>query len=345
VCLEFAEGARKGLTGPQAGYWYSRIDAERENFLAAHKWCDHAPNGAALGLRFARSLRIYWINRGWTGLGFRFTVDALARTRPDERSSERCRALFDAGQIACFRGNYRESIPYLEESLAIARELDDKYRVAAALQPLALALLGIGETENGRKHAEEAVDLLREATNTSELAGALANYGQHLRVAGRLDEAEGAYQEALTLAGGRANEETTAIILLNLAITALLRGTPEKARAMVREVVEIEQRVGSMHGTQSLLEVCAALASALRDPLRVSRYFGAAEGIAAGTGLRRDPADEAFLAPLLEKARVALGTDAFEAGERVGRALPPQMALEDARGWLDSTTGTTTHRR
>ena len=42
-------------------------------------------------------------------------------------------------------GRYAEAQQYLEQSLAIARELDDKVRISAVLQPLGLALLGGGE--------------------------------------------------------------------------------------------------------------------------------------------------------------------------------------------------------
>ena len=279
-------------------------------------------------------MRPYWLNRGYVGPGFRFTVEALARTRPDDRSTKRCRVLFDAGQIACFGGRYREALPYLEESLAIAKELGDKYRVAAALQPLSMACTGLGQLEASRRHAQEAVSMLSEGTNAGELAAALTCLGQSLRVCGDLDAAEQAYQQSLSLAGGRSNEEMQAIILLNVAITALLRGRLDTTRAITLEVIAIEERLGSSHGTQSVLEVCAALAAATGDHVRVARYFGAAEAIAAQSGLCRDPTDQAFLAPLIEKSRAALGASAFDAGERLGRALRDSLALEEARAWL-----------
>ena len=53
------------------------------------------------------------------------------------------------------------------------------------------------------------------------------------------------------------------------------------------------------------------------------------------TGLQRDPADDAFLAPLVAKARAALGEATFAAAERAGRTLSYAEAIEEARGWLD----------
>ena len=57
---------------------------------------------------------------------------------------------------------------------------------------------------------------------------------------------------------------------------------------------------------------------------------GAAEGHAQQTGLRRDPADEAFLMPLVAKSRAALGEAAFAAAAAEGRALIRAQALQEA---------------
>jgi hypothetical protein len=54
----------------------------------------------------------------------------------------------------------------------------------------------------------------------------------------------------------------------------------------------------------------------------------------AQTGLRGDPADQAFLAPLIAKAREALGEPAFVAAKATGRALTYEVALAQARASL-----------
>ena len=54
----------------------------------------------------------------------------------------------------------------------------------------------------------------------------------------------------------------------------------------------------------------------------------------AQTGLHGDPTDAAFLTPLIEKARVALGARAFTAAEAKGRALAYKEAVAQARAWL-----------
>ena len=71
-------------------------------------------------------------------------------------------------------------------------------------------------------------------------------------------------------------------------------------------------------------------------PLLSTNYDlnGMAEAQARDTGRRRDAADEAFLGPLVTKAREALGTATFVAVESAGRAVTYDDAIAEARSWL-----------
>jgi len=88
---------------------------------------------------------------------------------------------------------------------------------------------------------------------------------------------------------------------------------------------------------QSLLEVCAGLAATREDAVRAARFYGAAESQAGRTGLRRDPADEAFLVPLIRRARAALGDERFEREAAAGFGLAAPDAAEEVRAWLLSS--------
>jgi hypothetical protein len=76
------------------------------------------------------------------------------------------------------------------------------------------------------------------------------------------------------------------------------------------------------------------LAAAHRDWPRAARYYGSAEAQAAATGFRRDPTDEAFLAPHVAATREGLGAESFAANVAAGAALPYAKALVDARAWV-----------
>jgi hypothetical protein len=87
-----------------------------------------------------------------------------------------------------------------------------------------------------------------------------------------------------------------------------------------------------------VIEVCAGLAATVQDWERAARLYGAAEAEAALTGIRRDTADEGFLVPRIDRARVALGPEAFATLEARGRELTYDEALEEAGTWLRETS-------
>jgi predicted ATPase/class 3 adenylate cyclase len=333
--LALAENARPELVGPQQGAWLARLDLERENLLSAHAWAGDAEGGGEKGLRLVYSVKHYWIIRGLLALGQRVMVEALARPGAQERSVARCNALSDAGQLGCVMGRYREAQPYLAESLAIAREIGDKRMVAAVLQPLGVASLGQGDLDGARGHFEEALTLAQELGSKRDIAAALTALAQVHRVEGALTAAEPLYARVVELARELGDRESIAIGLLNLTMVAIGQGSADRVRSKLLEVLAIVEELGSKPAGVSTLEVSAGLAALRGECEQAARFFGAAEAQMGQTGLHRDPADETFLAPLIDTARKAFGLTAFAAAEACGRALSYGQALAEVRTWLD----------
>ena len=329
-----AETAMPELVGPKQAAWLRRLDLERENLIAAHAWCDHAKDGAEIGLRLAHSAKQYWSKRGLLGLRHRLTVEALARAGAQERSLARCRGLFSAGQVCCFMGRFADATKYLEECLAIARELDDKGRIAAALQVLGIAALGEGDLVTARRDFEEGVSLAQAHGDKRELAAALNNLAQLDRAEGSLEAAAPRYENVLALAHELGDRELIAIALLNLAMVAVDRHSADRARTMLLEVVQIAEETGAQRLGQSTLDVCAGLASLNMEYEFAARFYGAADAQTAQTQLQRDPADETFLTPLIAKAQQALGTARFATVKDAGCALSYEQAIAVAITWL-----------
>jgi len=234
-------------------------------------------------------------------------------------------------------GIYAESRRHLEESIAIGREIGEKLVTTSALQPLGMACLGQGDLEAARRHLEEALVRARELEDPRNIAAAINAIAQLHRVDGNLDAAEPLYGHVLDLARELEDRESVTIGLLNLSMTAIERGRWETGRDYLREALSIVEATMSKPAGQSVLEVCAGLAVARRQWPAAARFYGMAEGEAAKTGIRRDPADEAFLSPRMAEARRALGEEAFLAGEQEGRALSFGPALKAARAWLDES--------
>ena len=332
--VRFCERARPHLVGPEQGKWLAKIDLERENILAAHAWCGSAPGGPQLDLQLAYLLRPYWLNRGLLGFGQRVNAEALARPGAEARNLARCRALFVAGQFSSHMGRYEEAQQYLEESLAIARELGDRRRIAGALLPLGWAHLGQGHVTTALGCMDEALAAAKQLGEPREIAAATIAVAQLRRVQGELDAAEELYEKGLALARELDDRESIAIALLNIAMVAIARRDDGRACQTLLAVLAILEEIGSRYVGQSVLEVSAGLAVLRGQWERASYFYGAAEALALETGLQRDPADEAFLAPLMARAQTALDAPAFAAAAARGRADAYERIISEARAWM-----------
>jgi predicted ATPase/class 3 adenylate cyclase len=335
--LALAERAEAGLGGPEQAEWLSRLDLERENILAAHAWCDQADGGAEIGLRLLHGVKLYWINRGLVNLGYRATVEALERAGVGKRGLIRCRGLFDAGQFCAFMGRYDEAQVYLGESLGIAREMGDMNRVAAVLQPLAMASLGRRDFVAARTQLDEALALARKLGDPRDIAAAINQVAALHRMQGDLVTARSLYQQVHDLASQLGDLESVGIALLNLAMVAVAEGAGDQARRMLIEVLDTAVQISSRALGQSVADVSAGLAAMREDWERAARLFGVTEAQTALSGLHRDAADDAFLIPLMAKVRDALGADRFSAAEAAGRALGYEEAIGETRNWLESS--------
>ncbi|HTT13863.1 MAG TPA: adenylate/guanylate cyclase domain-containing protein [Burkholderiaceae bacterium] len=333
--LQLAERAGTELVGPDQGTWMERLDRERENLLVAHSRCGSIDDGAEVGLRLVFSTGFYFLNRGLLALGERISVEALARPQDGPGGPWRCRGLAVAGKFQFFRGRYREARANLSESLALARALGDQPRILSALQPLGMACLGDGDEPNARAYLEEAVTLAEQQNSPRALAAALGSLAQLCRAEGHLDEAELLCDRMLDVARELGTQDGMAIALLNKAMVSISRAVAVGVSRTLLETLGIAEEIGSRPIGQSVLEVTSAFAWLIGDADAAARFFGAAEALAQATSLHRDPADEAFLVPLIARVRETLGTDQYRKAETVGRGLAPDEAIKAAREWLD----------
>ncbi len=340
--LALAEAAQQQLSGADQPAALARLDLERDNLLAALAWCAQDQSrpaarraAAELGLRLSFALRPYWLNRGLLSLGLDTTEALLAHPGAQARDGLRARGLFNLGQLGAFMGRHAQALPHLLECLAIARETGDAAREAAVLQPLGMVASGLGDATAARRHSEDAVAAARALGNARQLASACIALAQLDRMAHRFDAALAHYAEALQLARGLGDQEYVAAALLNLAMLQLSQGRRAPAAALLREVHAIVGQTGSRPAAIGTLDVATGLAMQAGDAAAAARLHGLAERENTASGLRRDAADAAFLAPFLASAQAALGAGfgpALQAGcdagfDAVWAGLP---------AWLDA---------
>jgi predicted ATPase len=332
--LALAEQARAARSGPEHGKWLACMDAERENILSAHRYCDRADNGAEAGMQLAQATKHYWFNRGLLALGKRVAVEALSRPGADGRGILRCNVLLDAGQFCLWLGRYDEAEKHLQESLSISREAGLAEMVPAILQPLGLAALGRGDAVAARAALEEALLLARQQEDKRELAAALNQVAQADRSDGRMAEAAAHYAEALSLAREIGDLTIVAVTLLNLAMIAVIRHAPGEVAPALLETLAIADKTGDRLAGQSALDVCTGLAALRHEYVQAARFHGMADSQLRQSGMQRDPADRAFLAPWVADARRELAPAVFVDAQSAGAALAYSDAVAEARRWI-----------
>jgi tetratricopeptide (TPR) repeat protein len=96
-------------------------------------------------------------------------------------------------------GRYAEAIDCLQESLAICRELGDRWGQADSLNSLGLVHERLGRYAEAIDCQQESINILREVGDRYGQAVALRDLGDALRAAGSPQQAQVAWREALAI--------------------------------------------------------------------------------------------------------------------------------------------------
>ncbi|MFN7954939.1 MAG: adenylate/guanylate cyclase domain-containing protein [bacterium] len=333
--LARAEQAAGSLRSGEPGAWQS-FEAEHENFMAAHAWCDLAPGHAEDGLRLVIALADYWPARAIFEQGLRVALRALDRPGAEPRTLLRCRALLEVARLHMWMGVGGEGEPYATEAVAIAGEIGAPDLASSGHRMLAAFAGWRGDGAAARAHGQQAIELARGLTDRRPLATAVGTMAEFHREDGDLTLAEALYGEALMVARELGDRIGIALQLSNLGALNVVRGTVDRTIGLMSEALTVIADAGLKAFGQPALDVCAALAAAREDWPVAARIFGASEGLRLRIGGTREPVDAAYVLPRIEQARAALGDVAFTSAEAAGRALTYEESVAETRRWLAS---------
>jgi predicted ATPase/class 3 adenylate cyclase len=333
--VALAEQAFAQLTGTDAPRWLQRLDVEHENITAALQWASPEAAHVVDAERLLFRMRIYWVTRGLLGVGVRHAEGLLTNPALPAHPEPHCRALSGAGQLLFFAGQHRLARQRLGDALDVARTHHLALRYRQLLQPLSMACLGEGDLAAARPYIDEGLALAEAADDRRELAGAVNIKAMLLRMEGHLQEARVQCERVLDLLDD-ADLETVAIGRLNLAMVFIgLEQVPD-ADVLLQQVMQTQRQLGSMTLAKSVFEVCCGRAAHLGDDAFACVLFGAASGLGEATGLSRDPADDAFVRPHIERVRARVGAERAYSLAESGRQLEVTALLEQVAAWLVS---------
>lgn len=356
--VALAEAAGQQMNGLQQAEAMARLHVEQENLMAAQAWCEHAAGGSEFGLRLVASLWRYWVASAQLERGHRLTQTALnqAARHPNSASSAwRCRALWAMGQTAFRMGRYDETLQHGDACLALARGMQAEAtgppgdadrivgpgteHIATGLIMRAGAFLATGRLPLAQAEFEHAREVSRSLGSNFALIAALHGLAEVNRARGQLDGAEACYEESVAVARALQDARATALPLCNLAGLLVASGKLDRVRPMLLESLALATSAGLKGVGEHLLEVSAGLAVTVGDHRNAAYFSGAALACMHEAGSQREPLHEAFVAPLIARARAALGNATFNAAKAEGQALDYAAAMREVEQWLNGEVG------
>jgi predicted ATPase/DNA-binding SARP family transcriptional activator len=366
--LALAERAEEELKGPEQSRWLNMIDKEHDNLRAALNWS--AESGEAeITLRIAGSLYWFWRVRGYFAEGFKWLEEAVVRTkgrwavarvkalngaatlawdqnqydqavvfleeslalaREVADQSGSAYALYNLGNVAYTRSDYKRAKTFLEESLALAREVADQRRIASCLNLLGSIMREQGDYHRAKAFLEEGLVLYRELGDQVAIARCLSNLGLVAQYRRDYHQALALFGESLVLFRESLDQVGIADALGNLGLVYQYGGDYHQAAVLLSESLTLFWKLGYKLGVAESIEGFAEMASAQGQFQKATRLFGAVEALRTEIGASLPASALVQYERNLANARSRLGQEAFAEAWSWGMSVSLERAVRYA---------------
>lgn len=227
-----------------------QLEIEAEYFTLDHDWSAARDSWYSLKSFYPTELD-YWLSLAEVNLS-QSNVDQVAslleemRALPDPLGSDLRIDLLE-GKYWYHKGDYAEGETVIAETISKARAMGERDILAEALLQM-VSFIKV----SGLEYLNEAEEIYRADANISKLATTLGHKAGIHRTAGRLNEAEATFLEAIELAESIGDEVTRSWQLNGLVIVYDLMGRQSESLAIKQELAsylkerQIQNRYGIM---------------------------------------------------------------------------------------------------
>lgn len=162
-------------------------------------------------------------------------------------------ALRAIGNIHSSKGEYESALENYERSLAVMKEIDDKYGIAASLNNIGSVHYARGEQDITLKYLEYSLEIMENIGDKQGVARLLGNIGNVHNFRGELDKALESYERSLVIMETIGDKQGIAILLSIKGNMHLRRGELDKALEFYKRSLEIYENIGDKEGIANLL--------------------------------------------------------------------------------------------
>nr|MDQ3396293.1 LuxR C-terminal-related transcriptional regulator [Deinococcota bacterium] len=191
--------------------------------------------------------------------------------------------------------------------------------------------LELGYYDTARAALDESLTLAREAGDTFRIAYILKSYGELARCEQKYAEAQTAYEQTVVLLRDLGARHDLAVPLHNLGHACLHLGDVERAHALFTESLSIHQDQQNRPGKADCLIGFAALAVVRGSPAAGARLLAAAGALGVHHAKSSWAATRREYEHYLALVRTQLTEAVFEAEQAAGQALSLEEAIEYAQ--------------
>ncbi len=374
--LVLAEEGNPELSSADRTRWLTECDVEIDNFRFALDWLFQTQD-LNWGFRLCVALFRFWDMREHLTEG-RAQLELLLPLAGAERSKERARVAHFLGALTTAQGDYPAAERFLQQSLSLYEELDDKWGIAVSLNALGVSArdrgdypaaqcsferslacwrmlpnrLAIarclhnlanvvkvrGDYASARRALCEAADIFKELGDNSGRAWSINQQGDIARAQGDMAAARGLYQRALSAFRETGDLWGSARSLTDLAYIDCERGDHVAADSACREALEIFAGLRHRRGIARALESSACIVLAQGRPERALRLAGAAANLRQSISAPLHQAEQLELDRTLLLAWESVSEEEGKRAWAEGSAMSLENAIRYSLGELGETT-------
>jgi predicted ATPase/serine/threonine protein kinase len=367
--LVLAEECASLAADPAQREWVSLLEVEHNNCRAALDWLTRTGN-ADWGLRLGAALFQFWETREYLTEGRDRLEKLLKLEGASPRSNSRARVLLAAGVLATEQGDHQAAHTLIEESLKIARELQDTKGAGIALNALAANARDDGQVAVARSLFEESLTIWRGLGDPAMVARALSNVasvvksqrdfavaralheesriifeelgdstgiawslnyqGDVAQEQGETSVARELYEQSLNIFRKLGDKWGVAGCLMDLGTLARDEGQEKKSRAQYAESMKLFQELGQKRGIARLLDCLACSAALQSQPERALRLAGSAAAMRRVLGVPLPVAEQTRLEKTLDMARQSISPAKAAAAWMDGWTMATDKAIQEA---------------
>jgi predicted ATPase/class 3 adenylate cyclase/DNA-binding CsgD family transcriptional regulator len=234
VFLELAEEAEPALRGPDQTRWVGRLETEHANLRIALDWS--AQDQPELNLRLGSALAFFWSTSGPLSERHQWVRDALVSSS-DIRPELRGKALLGVARLALGAGDLERAVTAAQESLVLARKRGAAEAIGQALEVLGMIVL-VTDPSTALQYLEESIEIARTVDDTWTICDALNWMGLAHFLRGDFARLEPVSRECIDYARKAGLKQQIGRGLLNLSSALLLQGDLRQAQSVLEASTE-----------------------------------------------------------------------------------------------------------